>query len=233
MARIHSVATRETRAARGAPARQGSARQRPGSDPFPPDFSQPQHSSACARFENDLNEGASIDDLALVGALLGLEVSIGLHPVADVLRDAGHLRLARRFRSILAPGFRVAAEVLLPRVGDRRAWDLLLRLGSQLVGVELETRIRDTQWLVRRIRERERDGGADVALLVLSDSAVNRRLLPDLLEALGSEFGTSSRSILSALRSGRPLPGSGVILVQPEDDTSRPRHWLRDNASWR
>jgi hypothetical protein len=103
--------------------------------------------------------------------------------------------------------------VLLPGVGDRRAWDLLLRIGAQVVGVELETRIRDIQWLVRRIRERERDGGADVVLLVLSDSAVNRRLLPELLEALGPRFETPSRSIVAALRGGSPVPGSGVILI--------------------
>jgi hypothetical protein len=103
--------------------------------------------------------------------------------------------------------------VLLPGVGDRRSWDLLLRIGNEVVGVELETRIRDIQWLVRRMRERERDGGADFVLLVLSDSATNRRLLPDLLEALGPAFATPSRAILAALRAGQALPGSAVLLI--------------------
>jgi hypothetical protein len=98
-------------------------------------------------------------------------------------------------------------------MGDRLSWDLVIRLADQLVGVEVETRIRDVQHLVRRMRERQRDGGADVIVLVLSDSAVNRRLIAELLEVLGPDFATSPRALLSALRSGRSLPGSGVILI--------------------
>jgi hypothetical protein len=90
---------------------------------------------------------------------------------------------------------------------------MLLRLAGQLVGVELETRVRDVQWLVRRMRERQRDGGANHVLLVLSASAHNRRVLPELLQALGPEFATPARRILNALREGRPVPGSGVILL--------------------
>jgi hypothetical protein len=105
------------------------------------------------------------------------------------------------------------AEVLLPNAGDRRSWDFLLRLEAQRVGVELETRVRDVQWLVRRMRERERDGGVDLVLLVLSASAHNRRVLPELRQALGPEFATSPRAVLKALREGRPIPGSAVILL--------------------
>jgi len=95
-----------------------------------------------------------------------------------------------------------------------RNWPLLLlRLAAQLVGVELETRIRDVQWLTRRMRDRERDGGTDHVLLVLSASAHNRRVLPELLEALGPEFETSARAVLKSLREGRPIPGSAVILL--------------------
>jgi hypothetical protein len=114
---------------------------------------------------------------------------------------------------LLAPTIKVVAEVPLPKPGDRRSWDLLLRIAQQRVGVEAETRIRDEQLLVRRVREREAAGGADQVLLVLAESAVNRRLLHDLLEALGSRFATPPRAILRALREGKPLPGSGVILI--------------------
>ena len=81
------------------------------------------------------------------------------------------------------------------------------------MGVELETRVRDVQRLVRKIRERERDGGVDQILIVLSASAHNRRVSAQLLEALGLEFATSPRVILRALREGRPIPGSGVTLL--------------------
>jgi hypothetical protein len=62
-------------------------------------------------------------------------------------------------------------------------------------------------------RERERDGGVDGILLVLSASAHNRRVLPGLFEALGPGFAASPRAVLGALRGGRPIPGSAVILL--------------------
>ena len=148
-----------------------------------------------------------------MAAVLGLEVSVGLHPVGDVVRDAGQLRLGQKLKGILNPSFRALSEVRLPGVGDRRSWDVLIRLRHQVIGVELETRIRDVQLLVRRMRERERDGGADMILLVLSDSATNRRLLPHLLEALGPAWQSPPRLVLRALRTGNLMPGSGVILL--------------------
>jgi transcriptional regulator with XRE-family HTH domain len=169
--------------------------------------------SRYARFERDELADVGIEDLAVACSVLGLDVSVGLHPVDDLTRDRGQTKLRERFADILHPSIRAVAEVLLPGVGDRRAWDLLLRIGSQVVGVELETRVRDAQWLVRRMRERERDGGADFVLLVLSNSAINRRLLPEVLEALGPGFATPPRAIARALRAGEPLPGSGVLLI--------------------
>ena len=84
---------------------------------------------------------------------------------------------------------------------------------GQLIGVEAETRVRDIQAFVRRIREREVDGGANAIVIVLAESEVNRRLLPLLLEALGPRYTTPPRRILRSLRRGRPLTGSGVVLV--------------------
>ena len=152
-------------------------------------------------------------DLAAAASVLGLELGAGLFPVGEAIRDNGHQAVIGRFRAQLSPAFRVAAEVLLPNPGDRRAWDLVLRLPGQIIGVEVETRVRDIQWLVRRMHEREREGGADVVLLVLADTRANRALLRELLAALGPAYATSSRATLRALRTGQPLSGSGVILV--------------------
>ncbi|MEP7360823.1 MAG: hypothetical protein ABI744_04510, partial [Chloroflexota bacterium] len=155
----------------------------------------------------------SVLEIVEMASVLGLEFRASLYPIGDGIRDAGQQALAKRFRAVVGAAWRVTAEVLLPNVGDRRAWDLFLRLASQRVGVELETRVRDVQWLVRRMRERERDGGVDHTLLVLSASAHNRRVLPELLDALGPEFATAPRVTLRALREGRPITGSAVILL--------------------
>jgi hypothetical protein len=111
----------------------------------------------------------------------------------------------------------ISDEAPMPIIGDQRAWDKLLRLRHSqppyLVGVDIETRVRDIQALTRRTRLRERDGGVDEILIVLSDSAHNRRLVDDLRQSLGAAYATSPRAILRALRSGERLVGSGVVLI--------------------
>ena len=151
--------------------------------------------------------------LSEIASVLGLELTLGLHPLGDPIRDRGHQALIARFVALVAGAYRIAREVPLPTPGDLRSWDVMLRLGELLIGVEAETRVRDIQALVRRIRARERDGGVGEILLVLADTAYNRRVVSELREALGERFKTSPRILLAALRAGRSLPGSGVILV--------------------
>lgn len=169
------------------------------------------------RMEARISEGVGVIRLSEVASLLGLEVSLGLHPIGDPIRDKGQQALGKRFDALVGPAWRSTAETLLPGSGELRAWDRLLRLVGYreryLVGVDLETRIRDIQDLVRRTRGRERDGQTDAILIVLSDSATNRRLVDQLRVALGPDYQTSPRQIGAALREGRPLPGSGVILI--------------------
>jgi len=105
-------------------------------------------------------------------------------------------------------------EAPFPTLGDLRSWDLLIRLGSvHRVGVEAETRLRDIQELVRRIRQRELHGGVDHILIVLSDSQHNRRFADELRAALGPTYRCQPTDLLLALKAGQPLPGYGVILV--------------------
>jgi hypothetical protein len=165
-------------------------------------------------------ESGKIDEVSLIriaeiASLLGLEPSLTLHRVGTPIRDKGHEALIARFRERLGAGWRVTREAEFPSEGDPRSWDLLLRHPTEryLVGVEAETRIRDLQALVRRMRERAREGGATNMLIVLSDSAMNRRLARDLREALGDEFQTPAAQLMSALASVRRLPGSGVVLL--------------------
>jgi hypothetical protein len=167
-------------------------------------------------------EAGAIDDLGLVrlseiASVLGYEVSVGLHPVGDPVRDKGQLACGRRFNALLSDQWRVTDETLLPGAGEQRAWDKLLRLIDAtprcLVGVDIESRVWDVQAIVRRTRLRERDGQVDHILIVLADTAHNRRIADELRSSLGAVYATSPRLILAALRQGRPLTGSGVVLV--------------------
>jgi transcriptional regulator with XRE-family HTH domain len=165
------------------------------------------------RLETERVTDVSLGRLCEVGAVLGLEIAITVHPAGEALRDRGHQAVIARLRALLAPAWHATAEAPFPAPGDPRHWDLLLRLRGQRVGVEAETRIRDLQALVRRMRTRLREGGVDHMVLVLSDSAVNRRLVHELREALGAEFATAPRAVLRALRHGEHVPGSAVVLL--------------------
>jgi transcriptional regulator with XRE-family HTH domain len=156
---------------------------------------------------------ATLTELTAVSALLGLELSANLHRVSDALADRGQLELLARFRARLSPSIKVFTEALLPNPGERRSWDLLLRIVAQVVGVEAETKVRDVQATVRKIRGRERDGGADELLIVLADTRSNRAVRDELLLALGERFATKPRLLFDALHRGEPIPGSGVLYV--------------------
>ena len=168
-----------------------------------------QHYSRIERLESHV----SLVTASEMASFLGLEPSLTLHPAGPPIRDRGHEALIARFMGCLAPTWRVVRQAPFPSPGDQRSWDALLRRGHYLIGVEAETRIRDLQELVRRMRERVRSGGADEVLLALSASATNRRLAGQLRAALGEPFTTPPRETLRALRLGLELPGSGVVLL--------------------
>ena len=128
----------------------------------------------------------------------------------------GQLACGRRFDAVLSHLWQVTDETLLPGAGEQRAWDKLLRLTDAtryLVGADIESRVWDVQAIVRRTRGRERDGQVDHILIVLADTAHNRRVADELRDGLGPDYASSSRRITAALRRGERLPGSGVILI--------------------
>ncbi len=172
--------------------------------------------SSVWRIENALDD-VGVVRLAEIASVLGLQLGVSLYPIGDAVRDEGQLALGKRLEDLLADVWRVTDETLLPGQGELRAWDKLLRLvparPRHLVGVDIETRVRDVQAIVRRTRLRERDGNVDAILLVLADTAHNRRLRDALVSALGDSYVTPPRLIRGCLRAGRPLPGSAVMLL--------------------
>ncbi len=165
------------------------------------------------RFENNRVANLAMPDIGAAAALLGFDLSSALHPAGDAIADRGQQSAIARLRGMIGTQWKVFAEALLPGPGDKRSWDLLLRLGNQIVGIEVETKVRDIQALVRKIRARQRDGGTDEIVLVLADTRTNRRLVTQLREALGPQFATPPSGIRAALQAGRPVPGSGVLLI--------------------
>jgi transcriptional regulator with XRE-family HTH domain len=164
------------------------------------------------RIERGELEELTLEQACRAGVAVGLELGARFYPDRDPVRDAAQLKLLARFRARLPAGAQWDTEVPLPLPGDRRAWDGLLRLGGRRVGCEAETRLTDVQALERRLALKVRDGGADTVLLLVSDTAHNRRVLGAHREELRPLLPIDGREVLRALAAGH-LPAENALLV--------------------
>ena len=110
-------------------------------------------------------------------AVLGLELSLKAYPAGHPLRDAAHVALLDRLRARLSPRLTWRSEVPLANASDRRAWDACIWASGLVIGVEVETRIRDLQAIERRLALKKRDGAVASVLLLLADTRWNRSMV--------------------------------------------------------
>jgi transcriptional regulator with XRE-family HTH domain len=77
-----------------------------------------------------------------------------------------------------------------------------------------EVHLHDIQAVERRIALKQRDdASAGVVILLLADTAHNRRVLSAHREALRPQFPLDGGAILRALRAGRIPSASGILLL--------------------
>jgi len=111
--------------------------------------------------------GLGLVDLARALSVVGLGLHVRAHPSGSPLCDQAHVRLLEQLQVRLGQDARWMTEVALPNAGDRRPWDALILLSDARVGIEAETRARDSQELERRLNAQHRDGGVDHVILLL------------------------------------------------------------------
>lgn len=168
------------------------------------------------RIERARLPGASVDQLARVGAAVGLDVRVRGYPGGDPLRDAGQVRLMDRLRRHVHTRLGLRTEVPLPAPGDPRAWDGRI---SGLIGglptlpVEAETRFTDAQAQTRRIFLKLRDAGEEHVLVVLADTPANRAAVAAAAPVIRDQFPIPARSALRALAAGRHPGGSALVFI--------------------
>lgn len=165
------------------------------------------------RIERGHQLGADVRLLSRVCAVVGLDLSVRAFPGGDPIRDVAQVKLLARLRDRLGPGLSWRTEVPLPAAGDPRAWDAMVGDGQARAGVEAESRIRDVQALDRRIGLKRRDDGISEVILLVADTAANRRVLAASREALRANFPLDGREILRALAAGRVPGGSGILVL--------------------
>ncbi len=170
--------------------------------------------SAYARFERGELGRPTLDRICRVARALGLAPSLSFYPTGEPIRDAAQLALLARFEALLGPPLRLHREVPLPIQMDLRAWDGRVSDGTRTASIEGESKLHDTQAISRRIALKARDDpGAGVVILVVNQTAHNRRILAVHREALRSQFPLDGGAIARALRAGTVPAAVGIILL--------------------
>jgi Helix-turn-helix domain len=165
------------------------------------------------RIERAELDELTLDQAARACAAVGLRLIVRAVPGGDPALDAGQLALLERFRRQLPGTIRMDTEVPLLIRGDRRAWDGFLRIAGVAIGVEAEARIRDAQAVDRRVALKRRDGGVEIVILLVADTAANSQMLALHREALRSSFPLDTRQVLAALRKGKAPTDSGIVVL--------------------
>jgi transcriptional regulator with XRE-family HTH domain len=157
--------------------------------------------------------GGAIDQYAQAAAALGLRLWFGLYPDGEPVRDAPQLRLEERFRHRLHPSLRIRTEVLMGLPNDMRAWDMSVTGADWSIRVEAESRLYDVQAQTRRIELKRHDSGVAIVILLVADTATNRRVLREHRGLLREQFPLDTRAVMAALGEGRCPSGSGIVIL--------------------
>jgi transcriptional regulator with XRE-family HTH domain len=168
--------------------------------------------SMIGRIERGATPSLSIELVARIAAVLGLEMSVGLHPAGPPVRDRAHLALIERLRGRVSPAFRWRTEVPIPIPGDLRSADVVIDSASFGILVEAETRLTDVQAVERRVGAKQRDLGLERVILLLADTGINRRTVARVPE-LARRFPVSARACLHAMAAGHDPGGDSIVFL--------------------
>jgi transcriptional regulator with XRE-family HTH domain len=164
------------------------------------------------RLERGEVQGASVDIIARLCAVLGMRLGVGTYPEASPLRDEGSARLLARFQRDLPTTIRLRTEVSLRAAGELRAWDAELAADPGTCKLEAETALHDLQSQVRKITRKQADDDVDVVILLVAETKRNRRVLGEFRELLRERFPLDTREVMACLKSGRLPPRSGIVI---------------------
>lgn len=156
---------------------------------------------------------ASVDDLAALASVVGLDLVVKLYPGGSPVRDAAHVRIMSRLKALLPAAMRLAAEVPIPIPGDQRAVDAMVVDPPLRLGFELESRLLDAQGLARRVALKQRDARLARMVLVVPDTPANRAAAASGQATLDAGFPVGHRATLAALRAGELPKGNGILWV--------------------
>lgn len=169
--------------------------------------------STLSRLERGVARSVPLEDLFRAAAAVGLVVKAQAYPGGEPLRDTPQVGLLERLQARLPVDVGWATEVAFPNAGDLRAWDALIRLADLHIGVEAETRGRDSQALQRKLALKRRDGRVDHVILLMANTRHNRSFLHSAGEGFLRDFPVPGQVALAKLERGEDPGGSAIILL--------------------
>jgi len=160
---------------------------------------------------------------ARAAAVLGAEFRFGLYPSGPALiRDAAQASLVERVLALRHPSWRATVEAPVPGPG-RRSTDLRLERSGEIVLMEVETRIRSLETVVREGQEKRaailaaHPGVRAHVVLVVPSTRHHREVARALPETIRAAFPVPSEELSRALRSEvGPWPGDGMLWMTQE-----------------
>jgi transcriptional regulator with XRE-family HTH domain len=166
-----------------------------------------------SRIELGLAPWVTFETLAMIAAVLGLDLPLRAFPVGDPIRDVAQLHLLAKLRALLPTGVTWRTEVPLRIERDLRAWDAVVGGPGWRVPVDAETRLRDVQALARREALKRRDDGTESMILLVADTRHNRRVVRLAKATLTEDFPTAGTVVLAALSRGERPVGNGILFL--------------------
>ena len=166
-----------------------------------------------SRIERGAAPWVTFETLAVIAAVLGLDLPSRAFPIGNPIRDVAQLQLLAKLRALLPPGLTWRTEVPLRIERDLRAWDAVVGGPGWRVPLDAETRPRDVQALARREALKRRDDGADTMILLVADTRHNRQVIRLARADLVGEFPIIGAAVLAAVCKGERPTGSGILFL--------------------
>jgi Helix-turn-helix. len=184
----------------------------------------------CRIEQGDRNVSARIR--ARAAAALGADLRISIYPEsAPLIHDAAHARIIEAVLALRHPRWRATIESPVPGPG-RRSNDIRLDHGRDTVLIEVESRVRSLEAIIRECAEKRAAVAASIAadrgvhvVLVLPPTRHHKTLVVAHPRILATAFPASHDQLGRALSdAAMAWPGDGILWVAPTPSPdARPR----------
>jgi transcriptional regulator with XRE-family HTH domain len=159
---------------------------------------------------------------------LGADLRVHVYPGSTpMLHDAGHGRIIERIVASRHRRWQAELEARVPG-GGRTSIDVRLSMPGSIVLIEVETRVRRWEQVLRQLFEKREsvravnpDGVQVYAVLCLPPTRHHRALVSELGESVRTALPANSDELRRALEEGTAWPGDGILWVA--GGQSRPR----------